>query len=415
MKTSLIMWAIILSLQSSVYPQPQLRAQQIQHRPIALQPNQQYWALSNSSSNQKVKIVDRDGRLDSVSAVNIPITAKAIQVNQAITLASKREKESLRRRFADEVFSTPNTIVRYLPEQYLDRSGNQLRRYKLAFMEEMPLRFNRDDNAFEGSISFFLVEEPYDPNNTSFNLSEPIMPTISSPHINSIEPKTPKIHSLYFPAQEIKLKASNAKDSALIKVRTPLNYDGYETYVKIEPALQILCDRKAIQGLGVQTVPVFVQMMGSNSDEKITVTLSEGERGAFAEQKIELQYNKPEKVMLRSEGIGKTTIKANSSLYGDSNGLTIEFKPPILFFLLAIGGGLIGAVVKFYTKDKGEKLPFRSALVGMGIGFIVAGAYFVVGLNLLRFELDRTFNELGIMVVSALGGYFGIRGSRDDS
>lgn len=75
-------------------------------------------------------------------------------------------------------------------------------------------------------------------------------------------------------------------------------------------------------------------------------------------------------------------------------------------------GGLMGGLVKhFFSSDK-KGFPTKLVIGGIFIGFIVAVAYYFLGVNLIGLKLSAGLNEIAVLGISALGAYFGISASQ---
>jgi hypothetical protein len=243
--------------------------------------------------------------------------------------------------------------------------------------------------------------------NRTKNISNPVFIELHSNYLETIKPNQLEISHLNLPSTTVSVATENAADSVEVRIITKSNADGYKTYLKVEPTLALFTNRNQIQGFGVQQVPLQLRWIGSTAEESKQVALSTS-NGSISPTTVELKYNSPQTVYVRSEGTGQATITASTS-GAQSNELNITFVFPWMFLLFSVLGGFVGGTAKYFTlEDKPESF-FATTLGSLAIGFIGAVAYFVLGINLLSLEFSSTFNEFAVLGASALIAYFGIR------
>jgi uncharacterized membrane protein YeaQ/YmgE (transglycosylase-associated protein family) len=204
---------------------------------------------------------------------------------------------------------------------------------------------------------------------------------------------------------EIALQGYDLSDSARVKIITKSNPAGYETYIEVAPAIQMKSVRRRLQGLGVQKIPISVQVIGSAARDSVKVNFNV-EQGTVIPNALYVSYQSPSIIELRSEGLGLARLTTSASF--SSNELVFRYTFPWLFILMAIAGGIIGGIAKYFTSQ--DELPFfKSVLKGMVIGFFGAVVYYVLGFSLLEFEVSDIFNEFAVLGFSALVAFFGVR------
>ena len=295
--------------------------------------------------------------------------------------------------------------VKIIPELHIeakDEAGQDIF-YKIIFTSLQPLRYNDTSKKFNARIGFFLIPESGSGN---IKISEPVNIEVASNDISTIDPRELKISHLNMPSSNVDLIAAQVRDSAMVKVITTSNPEGYITYLKVMPTLKIFTNRTTLQGFGVQKIPVEVQFVGSDSPDSMKVDFSPG-KGMVKPASIYVSYNKPSTVYLYSEGIGNTKLSAiSNNIY--SNDLYFKYVFPWYFLLASILGGLIGGLARYYFNQKKKKFPVRPIVGGILIGFIGAIAYYFLGMKPFKFDVSAEFNEIAVLAISAVGAYFGI-------
>ncbi|MGF1637931.1 MAG: hypothetical protein ACFCUU_12720 [Cyclobacteriaceae bacterium] len=373
--------------------------------------NLRHQSLRNfTGSLEKVKVVNpENNRSDSVAINEIMIpenSSRIFSYDKRVQMANRETQQSLKTIAA--VNSIDLSELRILPELYLarGRNTNSENVYQIIFTSILPFRYQFDDKEFKSKIGFSLIKQPPD-GNQNYQLNQPVSLEIASNIIQNIQPKHLEINRLYFPSYDVELADRNVRDSAMIRIITKSNTTGYETYIKVEPALELSSNRITLQGFGVQETPVSVRFIGSSSTDSVRVELN-AEKGNIEPRSIYLKYNEPKSVMLRSEGMGETKISATAS-NTTSNSLQLEYIFPWLFIVFSIAGGIFGSIAKFYTRKNHPKLNFKPILGGALIGVIGAIAYYVLGLNLLQLQVSATFNEFAVFGFSTLCAFVGLK------
>jgi len=282
-------------------------------------------------------------------------------------------------------------------------SGDDRIVYQPVITSLSPLVYNHISDVFTSTLNFLLLSQ----DQSSGNISNPMPLELHSDFIETIDPNRLQISHLNLPSTSVSISARGVRDSVQIRIVTDSNPDGYRTYLNVEPALNLFTERKRIQGLGIQQMPVQVNWKGSSSAESRTVNISSS-KGTVTPASVELAYNQPAIIYLRSEGLGTASLTATSS--GEqSNTLQISYFFPWLFLLFSVAGGFLGGTAKYFTlKDKPTS--FLATTAGsLSIGLLGAVAYFVLGINLLNIEFSSTFNEFAVFGISAMIAFFGVR------
>lgn len=282
-------------------------------------------------------------------------------------------------------------------------SGDDRIVYQPVITSLRPLVYSHSTDVFTSTLNFLLLSQ----DKSSGDISNPMPLELHSDYIDTIDPSRLQIGHLNLPSTSVNISAQGIRDSVQIRIVTETNSDGYETYLKVEPALNLFTERKQLQGLGIQQIPIQVNWKGSSSSETTTVNISSS-KGSVTPTSVELSYNEPSIIYLRSEGIGSASLTATAS-GTQSNTLQISYIFPWLFLLFSVAGGFLGGTAKYFTLKEKPKSFLATTAGSLAIGLLGAVAYFVLGINLLNIEFSSTFNEFAVFGVSALIAFFGIR------
>ncbi len=293
--------------------------------------------------------------------------------------------------------------IKIIPELHIERKGTQTESYSIAFTTVRPFRYDHVLKTFKATLGFFLSSPD---TNSHGKEIEPVNLAVVSEAVNIITPDHLKIPHVFTPFSNVDLVANSVIDSAQVKVITISNPDGYKTYLKVEPALEIWTNKLSLQGYGIQTMPITVRFIGSSSTDSVSVNFS-ASAGSVSPGSMFVTYNKPSTIYLRSEGKGVAILSAASS-NSKSNEITFTYTFPWSFLLFSIVGGLIGGLAKHYFASDKKNFPVKPIIGGILIGFMVAVAYYFLGINLIGLSLSAGFNEMAVLGLSALGAYFGI-------
>jgi hypothetical protein len=360
----------------------------------------------------KVEVLQPDGSKELLRRDEIKVVddRQTIRYSMAIGKLDEIETRMVAGKMNDSLASKIDVSqLKIIPELHFEKSSSDgtSKTYRIAFASHVPLEFNVEKEAFTGAISFLLVDEAGDAATT---LDKPIPLQITSNTIRTITPKSLELSHLFLPLSDVELMERDVQDSALVRLVTNFNPNGYDVFVPVKPALQLSIERKSMQGLGIQEVPITVRYIGSSSGTSRKVIL-QAERGTITPSSIEVKFNEPVTVTLRSEGIGDVTISAEDNTQRSQ--IAVAYTWPWVFLVAALGGGLFGALLTFLKG--GKKFSVKPFLYAALIGLLCAAAYYVLGLNLLDLKVSEAFNEVAVGTFSALGAFFGVNRKQGES
>src|SRR4030095_6239486 len=332
------------------------------------------------NSNVSVQTVaDQKVRRSTTTTLNnvvVPDTGKSVVLYQ--NRIAKLDVASLQKYTSVTEGKLPNEDVKVIPELHVESATDrgEVITYRVLFTMKQALSYNANSNSFTGKIGFLLMS---DSDNTA-SVKEPVKIEVRSDEAKSIAPAKLAIDHLSIPSTDVDVVAENVTDSISVRVGTVSNPEGYVTFLKVKPVLEISANRKGLQGLGIEETEIDVRLKGYNSADSVKVVFNPG-KGTITPSSVFVKYNEPATVMLRSQGLGDSKITATTSNL-NSNSLVFEFNFQWYFLLASLIGGLLGGFVKFLSSDKKKESLQKIVIGGVLTGLIVAAAYYGLGIRL---------------------------------
>ncbi len=398
------MKSLIFSIILILFISTLLNAQRTITRQRLISPQLLQKKVTFKVSNDLTEVKDTSARVERVSSFRLKEgEEKAVaQTGQAISRVDQSVLQGM-------INTTGNERIFMVPELYYAKesvTGLQIA-YRILFIDAAPLKYDFARKLFEGSIRFIPLEVNNEGTSQSGQkkLSNPEEILVSYGTIS----KPLQIQSINWPPLDISVQSVEALDSVEVKILTVSNPLGYPKKLGVEPAIVLSSARTRIQGMGIQTIPVHISLKGVSGNKAIPLGI-ETSLGSLDSSRIVVVGDQPTIVNLRSESIGNIEIKAVNQKYR-SNVLELKAVFPWLFLLLALLGGLIGALGKNLLGK--NKVRFRPLAMGSILGLIAAVAYWGLGIVLIGFSIEtRGFNEAMVMGLGLLAGYFGISGGK---
>ncbi len=262
----------------------------------------------------------------------------------------------------------------------------------------------QDASKFDGRIYVGLINT-LDPM-TTITLPAPVQVILAGP-VESITPDQYAFDTTntFKPVDVI---ARNPRDPVELRVSTGVAIS--ETIVPLavfNATVSVVTLAPSLAGFGFETVDVTVQATGLPKLEGTPVTLFlQGGGGSFSPEKLTLDSNGMAKTKLRSSGLSPNVVVAATL----GNGATAQAPPikyewPIAWLAFAIGGGLIGGVVKQLTGKRRRWL--ATIVVSVLLGFLAAGLY-MLGVSTIPAIPAGTGGQLVVAVIAALTSIGGV-------
>ncbi|MCA6079120.1 hypothetical protein [Fulvivirga sedimenti] len=344
-------------------------------------------------------------QLDSLSIIhNQQIFQVPQQVTETIRYDTKIRKpssaqlEAVKSRIGSGL---PLKDLYIIPEVYKQRAQNgKWVSFSPYIISHDNLEKNEQNN-LSGEFTMILVadEQP------SMRLNSNVLVEFGGSNVDFI-PENVHINHTNGPLTKITVETDFANDSIPIRIITSKSGPkGYDFFMKVRPFIEIIAEKKSIQGMGIEEIPITVRFRGSSSSssEQVVLHVSSGD---LERTTINLPYNQARQVKLRSSGLENISIHATSNtLSGTSNNIIIKQQFPWMFLVSALLGGIVGILIRNgYRKD--NKQAVTQFLAGTLMGLIAALAYYVLGVNFLQLRVSSMFNEFAVFTFSALSSLF---------
>ncbi|HNQ38116.1 MAG TPA: hypothetical protein PK489_09035 [Prolixibacteraceae bacterium] len=261
-----------------------------------------------------------------------------------------------------------------------------------------PMNFNQDLQLYEGHLGILLLEDG-EGKLVPKKLEDPVMLEISSGNQSVTDPSQLLIDHTNLPTMMVRITDKSETSPLPVLIRTPFRPEGLRVSVNKEPVITVETPPQKLEGLGVEALPVRISLSGQATSGPVVVFFVQN-KGTVTPDTLTLRAGQTGSVTLRSKGLGNATLTARAD--GAREGSVIfRFVFPWMFILFSLIGGLLGALIT--TKKNQKDRTGRIILTGLITGFIVAVLYYVLGLELFRFELSKTLNEFAVLGVSFLG------------
>src|ERR1051326_2291955 len=231
-----------------------------------------YQNFIKSNALVKIKTIEGGKVKDTSSAVlnsfSFPINKKkVVQYEDKISAIDRASYQKLK---ATSLLPYAAEDIKIIPELHIEPHPGQAEdvAYRIMFTLEQPLHYNDSLKRCIGQLGFLLMSE----SGNNDPPGEPVSIEVLSNEVSSIKPESFKIDHVSIPSARVELIADQVNDSASVKVITASNPNGYITYLKVEPVLEIFSAQTTLQGFGIQQVPVTARFVGSNSSDSAQVS-----------------------------------------------------------------------------------------------------------------------------------------------
>lgn len=266
---------------------------------------------------------------------------------------------------------------------------------------DSPLRFNPARRLYEGSIAVGLIELGY--MGPAKTLSAPIRFQVLGDA--TADPSISQVASTSPPFTTVRVSARDVRAALDLQVASNVNAEPVKLTLPVKRAQLELRAKTRLQGWGLESTEVTVAATDSEASKGSLVVL-EAPLGNLTPQRVTLTDQGDAQAVLRSESTGRIQLTATGASLEPAT-LMIDYEFPTRFLLAALGGGLVGGLLRTGGKHFGDARRFAwNLLLGVLTGALVFGL-FALGINVVGFPLPRVGGEALVGVVSALGAFFG--------
>lgn len=265
------------------------------------------------------------------------------------------------------------------------------------------MHLSQDETRFEGELQVGVIDVD-NPTSVRSLASNPVMLSLTS-SAKEIEPTSNlTIDHTNLPFQRLNLFASDPNPVQL-KIRSSFSDKIEEATLSVRPTIIITTSPREIDGLGIGTTDVTVQIETLIHSEGVGVTL-EANRGKLEKTSLLLDRNGISTTTIRSVGIGDATIKARSAKAASAD-TSVKFLVPWVFIVCTLAGGLVGSAIRLLTTKKTiAARVVRRLARGILIAVLVTVGY-AIGVNFVGIMPRATAGEALTFVVAAVGSYLG--------
>jgi hypothetical protein len=265
----------------------------------------------------------------------------------------------------------------------------------------------RGPSSFEGRIFVGLINT-LDPL-TAIKLPAPVQVTLAGP-VDSITPDQPQFDTTntFLP---ITLIARDPRNPVQLRVSTGVEIT--ETVVSVpvvNASVSVVSSVPSLAGFGFETTDVTVQAHGMPAFEGMPVTLFlQGGSGSFEpSSQLKLDANGRATARLRSSGLSsRVVVAATLSTGATTQAEPIEYTWPTLWLAFAIGGGIVGCIIRQLSGTR--RAWFAALTLSVALGLIAAALY-VLGVSTVTSIPAGTGGQLVLAVVAALSAIAGVSG-----
>ncbi|MEQ9398662.1 MAG: toll/interleukin-1 receptor domain-containing protein [Longimicrobiales bacterium] len=286
-----------------------------------------------------------------------------------------------------------------LPDRTLD-PGTGMFLIPIVVVEGAGLRYDRSTGVFSGTVRVGVFDS------LSFRstaeLSRPISFFVSG-DADRISPSDPTVVRANLPYQEVTLSDASPGTTVVLNVRTSLHPDGVDIPVPVDrDSVALVASPARAQGLGLEAAEVLFGPAAGVEGLVVRMTVDVGNLRSPDAVVGEDGYARGH---LRSPWIGPSTVTARSVAFV-AVAQTVEFVFPWIFFLLALGGGMIGAMT-VWAVERGRA---RASAPVVAVPFLFSGLLlgtmaalvFLTGINLLGSVPSVSTSQVAVFVFAAV-------------
>lgn len=281
-----------------------------------------------------------------------------------------------------------------------DAAERTVKRFRTFARDSTGLRYSVARQAYVGE--FMVAFADTEDGAARQELITPVPLLIEAVGARSIEPSPVEV-SKAGQWYKVRLEVPAPNDPYRLAVSASPDDKGDSiTLAIVRPTIQLTSDTRRVVGWGFGKVAVRVHYPEADAEGGI-VTLAPS-IGTLSSAAVALDASGRGSTELRSGGQGQTSISVKPPYSGEP--LVITFISPVLFIVLAVAGGLIGAFIT--RRDRSKWI--SNLAVGALTGFFMAAAY-VVGIDWVAMRTGWTgianSGELVVFVLGALGAIVG--------
>jgi hypothetical protein len=299
--------------------------------------------------------------------------------------------------------SVPGRLV--LPVRLLgvDAAGNVLDAQPTVTIEGGGLVYSSAEHAFTGSI-FVGLEEAAPAAARALGRQVLLLVTASD---GTADPPQVSLDHTSLPYRRVRLKAAApTHDLVVLHLRTTFDPQPVDVPVPVlRSVLSVSVTPHRINGYGLEGATVGIRAEPALPRASVMLTAS---RGSLEPAVVQLDSSGIATASVRSAGTGRDTVEAAGQSLRSASA-TLDYVFPWAFLIAAIGGGLVGGLVRELLTVAGARPAVRFGRFVLGwaaftlVGVVVVMAW-AVGIDLLGIRLAAVYGEGLVAVIAALPG-----------
>jgi hypothetical protein len=267
------------------------------------------------------------------------------------------------------------------------------------------MRFSASERTYVGEALVGLVDSspPNEPVDLPKGIAVALRPRPGAP-----DPRTVLVKHTNIPFERATIRAAEVQEHVLVRMTPEFDTKPVEPPLEIpvnRPAIKLRTDPIEIQGLGLETTTITVHVSGTHDNPKDAKLALHAGRGRFPDGNVvSLNENGTGSLEFRSGWMGTVEFEV-IDWDAEVDAGTVEFVLPLAFLGFAVGGGLLGGIIRRYRK--GTKWAM-TLLFGVAVGVVVAAAW-AVGVNLasvIGLEISVGFSMAAVLAISGLAPSF---------
>ncbi len=366
-----------------------------------------YLILGNNVHGQNDSMIQINDAIIPAEGMNAIYANEFFVQDTSVLLKPTKPQQTRLKQILGEKYDKNNTLVVPGKFEVVTTSGRRIKVQPVITSRNM-MKMNYNRKTMEGSFTMMLLSQTQTSENKlrrqqNIAIVGDDMNFRGDPESEFDKVLQLKFENLNLPLRTIEVTAENASDSIDFKIITEDNPEGIRFHLLINPYVKV--DAPAsLQGMGIGEKVVHVSLHGSNkvSDEKIVVS-TKSSSGQLESEEIILSNEETSPIFLRSSGTDDIKLSVNPADDSISvpSEITIRQVFPWIFILAAVLGGITGSLIKIFYSSNFHNVSTKLAGAAL-FGFIVAIAYYVLGINLLKMTMSEELNEFAVFGISAL-------------
>lgn len=310
-------------------------------------------------------------------------------------------------------FTLPDTVRAALathgPEEHFEtpvrllslNSAGRPRLLALSFgVDGGGIRYDPGADRFRGTLRLWL--EDADSGAAEYRLAQPVTVGVFA-QADSVIPDAVMLNHTGSPFERLTLMAMSVEDTVEVSFRAGEGLTPTAARVPVLPAVRVRSSPVRIQGWGIQTATIRLQLVGHPPRPTYRVSVLPA-RGVVEPDEVTLRPDSSASAVLRSRGLGPDSVFVSTpGLQGAF--VVVRYTAPIGFAVAVVLGGLCGGMLREFRNRRrrgavsGRRFA-RAGVIGVLTGLVAAVGY-ALGVRVFSVGIHPAFGEAGVFLVAA--------------